>query len=391
LAADATLSDVLVADFAERDPRFRAASIDEGRQLLQDESRLAWVDFVGKAGNAEATLSQLLRDWSETEGIKPELAARREEDPTRRPPKAKRFHRCIFARTYRLEVRYPPPDEELVAEEIHLIVGTTFAITIRYPRLGWRIGQMATEAQNMPYVCDGEGVSSTALMDAVVDFRKRVPPGDTHSVFGLEVATVILDNMTDSTFEAVDGLRASVESVEESVLRKEEWLWHRKKWPQLDRRILGLRRMLRKARWMFMPSDEISEFLTGPFLDVEKADAGIKAQFEDLEREASRAAEAAKDVANHVDSAMALRDSIREDRLNNTMYVLTAVTTVLLVPTLIVGFYGMNFENLPGFGTRNGYWWALGVMILLAGAMWFGIHRYLRRKEAPSERNGPRG
>jgi Mg2+ and Co2+ transporter CorA len=224
-----------------------------------------------------------------------------------------------------------------------------------------------------------------------VDFRKRVPPGDTHGVFGLEVATVILDNMIDSTFDAVDGLRASVESVEESVLRKEEWLWHRKRWPQLDRRILGLRRMLRKARWMFMPSDEISEFLTGPFLDVEKADAGIKAQFEDLEREASRAAEAAKDVANHVDSAMALRDSIREDRLNNTMYVLTAVTTVLLVPTLIVGFYGMNFENLPGFGTRNGYWWALGVMILLAGAMWFGIHRYLRRKEAPSERNGPRG
>jgi Mg2+ and Co2+ transporter CorA len=384
LAANASLSDLQVADFTGTEPAFRAAPINEAQRLLCDPSRLVWVDFMAKDANVEAILFQLLGDWNETEGIKPPLAARHEKDPTRRPPKAKRFHRCIFARTYRLEVQGSPPHEDLLAQEIHLIVGRTFAITIRYPRLAWRIGQIATETEKMPYLLDGEGVSPDALNAAVVDFRKRVPPGQPDLVFGVEVASVILDQMIDSTFDAVDGLRASVEGVEQMVLRKEKWLWRRKRWPVLDRRMLGLRRMLRQARWMFMPSDEISEFLSGPFLNVEENDPGLKAQFIDLEREAARAVEAAKEVADHVDAAVALRDSIRTDRLNNTMYVLTAVTTVLLVPTLIVGFYGMNFENLPGFGTRRGYWWALGAMIVLAGAMWFGIHRYLRRKEPHS-------
>jgi magnesium transporter len=67
-----------------------------------------------------------------------------------------------------------------------------------------------------------------------------------------------------------------------------------------------------------------------------------------------------KDVTEQVDHIVAMRDTLKTDRLNNTIYVLTAVATVLLVPTLIAGVYGMNFDHMPELKLRFGY---LGTLI----------------------------
>lgn len=42
---------------------------------------------------------------------------------------------------------------------------------------------------------------------------------------------------------------------------------------------------------------------------------------------------------------------------------LTAIASLLLVPTFVVGVYGQNFDNMPELGWRLGYAWSWGVIV----------------------------
>lgn len=54
--------------------------------------------------------------------------------------------------------------------------------------------------------------------------------------------------------------------------------------------------------------------------------------------------------------------SVASHRLNQIMKVLTVVTVIFLPLTLLVGIYGMNFENIPELKVENAYFIFLGVM-----------------------------
>ena len=54
--------------------------------------------------------------------------------------------------------------------------------------------------------------------------------------------------------------------------------------------------------------------------------------------------------------------------LNGIMKRLTAITVILMVPTLIAGIYGMNFDVMPELAWSLGYPFAILVMLVAAGA-----------------------
>ena len=54
--------------------------------------------------------------------------------------------------------------------------------------------------------------------------------------------------------------------------------------------------------------------------------------------------------------------SVSSHRLNQIMKVLTIVTVMFLPLGLIVGLYGMNFENMPELHFQYGYFAVLGLM-----------------------------
>jgi len=61
-------------------------------------------------------------------------------------------------------------------------------------------------------------------------------------------------------------------------------------------------------------------------------------------------------------------------RMNDIMKVLTIIATIFMPLTFIVGVYGMNFAtaspwNMPELHWRYGYFYALGVMFVIALAM----------------------
>lgn len=76
-----------------------------------------------------------------------------------------------------------------------------------------------------------------------------------------------------------------------------------------------------------------------------------------------------EDVKTLKDSIIHLQDaysSFLDLKLNNTMKIFTIVTTVFFPLTLIVGWYGMNFNSMPEFSWKYGY---IFVIILSIGVI----------------------
>ena len=58
------------------------------------------------------------------------------------------------------------------------------------------------------------------------------------------------------------------------------------------------------------------------------------------------------------------------NNMNEVMKKLTVYASFVLVPTLISGIYGMNFDLMPEIGWKYGYLFALGTMVVSIIAMY---------------------
>lgn len=67
--------------------------------------------------------------------------------------------------------------------------------------------------------------------------------------------------------------------------------------------------------------------------------------------------------------------SLTGHRLNNIMKVLTVVTVIFVPLTLLVGIYGMNFENMPELKSANGYYLLLSAMAFISISLLFLFRR----------------
>ena len=67
--------------------------------------------------------------------------------------------------------------------------------------------------------------------------------------------------------------------------------------------------------------------------------------------------------------------SLNGHRLNQIMKVLTIVTVIFVPLTLLVGIYGMNFENMPELKSKHGYYILLSIMSGIVGLMLYLFRR----------------
>ena len=68
-----------------------------------------------------------------------------------------------------------------------------------------------------------------------------------------------------------------------------------------------------------------------------------------------------------------LYQSRMDEKQNNVMQMLTVVTTIFMPLTLITGWYGMNFENMPELYSQYGYpiIIVLSVLVIVLEFLWF--------------------
>ena len=65
------------------------------------------------------------------------------------------------------------------------------------------------------------------------------------------------------------------------------------------------------------------------------------------------------------------------NKMNETIKVLTILSSIFIPLTFIAGVYGMNFRNMPELEKEYGYFVILGVMAVVA----IGMLIYLKRKK----------
>ena len=68
-----------------------------------------------------------------------------------------------------------------------------------------------------------------------------------------------------------------------------------------------------------------------------------------------------------LDSTTNLIFSVQGHRLNEIMKTLTIFSVIFIPLTFMAGIYGMNFERMPELSWQNGYFYLLGLMLVVAG------------------------
>jgi magnesium transporter len=171
-------------------------------------------------------------------------------------------------------------------------------------------------------------------------------------------------SLVDTLEDEIDELEEGVESLGADVIRG---------------RISGLRHDLLHVRRTLTPTrDSVRRVLDG------RIDIGGKRQFTrevelhfedayDKLLRASEGLELARDLVAGVRDYSQAKIAIDQ---NEVMKRLTAIASMLLVPTFIVGLYGQNFHHIPELSWGFGYWWAWGWIV---GTTIFQIV-YFRRK-----------
>lgn len=179
------------------------------------------------------------------------------------------------------------------------------------------------------------------------------------------LAYALLDRIVDAGFPLLEDMADRLEAVEEGVLGK----------PTNDMldRIHVTRRELAFMRRVLWPQREVVNSL------IRDSDGMIadttKLYFRDVYDHVVQMLEILEGYRESVSSLLDVYLSNLNNRMNEVMKVLTMIATLFLPLSFIAGLYGMNFSpeashwNMPELGWRYGYFYALGVMLVIAIGM----------------------
>ncbi len=206
------------------------------------------------------------------------------------------------------------------------------------------------------------------LNNCVISFRKAddifPSAADLKEHIGnkFELVYQIIRKLTDGFFEELEFIEEEVDRLEVLILEKPD--------KDVIRRIFSLRKKLLMAHKALKSNkDAIQEIETdrSKFFVPEFTNR-LKFVYYDLLQLID-----SKDMYREILSdSLEIYVSNVSNSLNSIMKTLTIVTAILMVPTLISGIYGMNFEHMPEIGWKYGYLWSYILMlILILILLWF--------------------
>ncbi|MFX0202336.1 MAG: magnesium/cobalt transporter CorA [Candidatus Hodarchaeota archaeon] len=201
------------------------------------------------------------------------------------------------------------------------------------------------------------------------------------------LAHALIDALIDNVMPAIDKMTEIAEDIEEQVVQNPRQ-------PTLEA-ILKLKRSATHLHRVMAPQREVLNRISRGDFRVVRADAKIF--YRDIYDHIVRVEDLNQTVRDMTDNALATYLSSVANRQNEVMKVLSIVAAIFLPLTLIVGIYGMNFENMPELKTPWGYYAVLGfigtAIIVVIWLFWsrgwvnwgrgqmFGVRSFVIEKE----------
>lgn len=184
---------------------------------------------------------------------------------------------------------------------------------------------------------------------------------------------IVVDKMVDDTFPILDKVAEELEHLEEAVL----WTPAREHLA----RIFHLKHELSIMRRVLSPQRDV--VLAMAKLDEEHVAPSNVAYFRDVYDHLVRISESIDANRDLLGSAMDAYLSSVSNRTNEIMKYLTIMSALFLPLSFVVGFFGQNFEDMPGLpGWQHSHslmWTMLGSCLLVPVSMlvWFRIKRWI--------------
>lgn len=228
--------------------------------------------------------------------------------------------------------------ERALTYKVGVCVGKDFVITIRRQEVTW-LDAILRQIKTYPEMAFKQGPWTLAhrVVDVLIDRFVR----------SLVVFDRYIDKIEDETVEEIERFDMS-----EVLL--------------LKRRLMGLRKVMREQR-------SIISQLAHSGLIIQNVQ--LRRYFKDVD---DHAVEILNVLDKQIDNVAGLRDAyyaMANVQLNDTMRVLAVIATVAAPLNIVVGIYGMNFEEMPFLKSASGFWIIITIMITLVSFMLFYFWR----------------
>jgi magnesium transporter len=186
----------------------------------------------------------------------------------------------------------------------------------------------------------------------------------------------LVDDIAEHYLGLVDDLDGEIDQLEDTVETGETELT-RRRLSELRHDLLHIRRTLSPTRdAVRRVVDNVIEVREGPEVFPHEVEISFNGAYDKLLR-ASDGLELSRDLINGVRDY--LQTKIANDQ-NEVTKRLTAIASLLLVPTFIVGVYGQNFRyHFPEIHWQFGYYWSWALIIAstVAQFVWFRRRRWI--------------
>jgi len=296
--------------------------------VLKEDGALVWVDVDDPAPEETEQLGEEF-------GLHP-FALEDAMTPHQRP-KIERYEGYVFVVAYAAK---PREDGGPVMDEVSMFVAHNYVVTIRH----------------------GGG----GMLDAARDRIDRTPSLVRGG--GSQVAYAVLDEIIDGYFPVVESFEARIEQAEEDLIGdgSGDTTGSLAEAFQIKRDLLTFRRVVAPLRDVLGRVVHIDQAVLGVDLDTE---------FRDLYDHVLRVYDELDTQRDLVTSILEAHLSVVSNRLNTVVLKLSSWAGIVLVPTMIAGIYGMNFDHMPELHWRFGYIYALALMGGSALVLWVRFKR----------------
>jgi magnesium transporter len=221
-------------------------------------------------------------------------------------------------------------------------------------------------------------VDFVMTVDTILTVRKTPPGGQAfepgpatiekaeHEPAG-QTTYRLVDEIADRFLDLIDGLNDEIDELEDNV---ETWPAER-----VRERLSHLRHDIVHIRRVLAPTRDAVRGIVDDRIELDEGELfprdveiSFGAAYDKLLR-ATDGLELSRDLVAGVRDYY--QSKIANDQ-NEVMKKLTAIASLLLVPTFIVGLYGQNFRHIPELLWSWGYWWSWGLILVTTGIqLWF--------------------
>lgn len=179
------------------------------------------------------------------------------------------------------------------------------------------------------------------------------------------IAFSLMDYLVDTYIIQLQYLEEEIEEIEEAIDNNQ--------FDRVKEDIYALRRRNLGLRKVVVPLRDIAISLRK--VDIELFSDEVKTYLRDLNDHILLAIDT---VELNRDIITSLRENYVSElshRMNEIMFTLTIISTIILPLTFLTSLYGMNFVNIPELSWEYGYFALWGVMLVLASSLLFLFRR----------------